>query len=70
MIAGGGGRRVPAVFAPQGIMAFRAGTPSVLVEESVAAYLDGRLTAMPRVCEHHGHHYHEHDDPGENRVTR
>jgi predicted Fe-Mo cluster-binding NifX family protein len=70
VIAGGIGPRALAIFAQQGITV-RAGRPSAPVEELVAAYLEGRLTATPDGCGHHDHdgdHRHDHDDAGEKRV--
>jgi len=67
VIAGGIGRRALALFAQQGI-AVRAGTPETGVVELVTAYLNGRLTATPDGCGHHGehdhHHHHHHPHPG------
>jgi predicted Fe-Mo cluster-binding NifX family protein len=60
VIAGGIGKRALANFAQHGITV-RAGLADASVEQLVAAYLDGQLTATPDGCEHHGHHHdHEH----------
>ena len=61
VIAGGIGRRALDLFAQQGIDV-RAGQPGALVEELVAGYLAGALTATPEGCAHHGHD-HPHDHP-------
>jgi predicted Fe-Mo cluster-binding NifX family protein len=68
VIAGGIGRRALALFEREGIEV-RAGLPDAPVEELATAYLNGRLTATPEGCEHHGHHHdpehgHEHHHPG------
>jgi len=57
VIAGGIGQRALANFAHHGITV-RAGTADASVEQLVAAYLHGQLTATPDGCEHHGHHHH------------
>ena len=60
VIAGGIGQRALANFAQHGITV-RAGFADAPVEQLVAAYLNGQLTATPDGCEHHGHHHdHEH----------
>jgi len=62
IIVGGIGRRALDIFAHHGITV-RAGWPDATVEELVAAYLNGQLTAAPEGCEHHGDHdqHHHHD---------
>lgn len=60
IIVGGIGQRAIALFAQQGIQV-RAGLPNAPVEQLVAAYLNGELTATPEGCTNHGHHHdHEH----------
>lgn len=64
VIAGGIGRRALALFEREGIEV-RAGLPDAPVEELATDYLNGRLTATPEGCEHHGHlHDQEHRDHG------
>ncbi len=67
VIAGGIGRRALANFDQHGITV-RAGRAGASVEELVAAYLGGRLTAAPDGCEHHEdghqHHHHHHHSHG------
>ena len=63
VIAGGIGKKAMSIFAQHGIEV-RAGISDARVEELVAAFLDGQLTASPAGCEHHGHHHdhgHGHD---------
>jgi predicted Fe-Mo cluster-binding NifX family protein len=63
IIAGGIGQRALDLFAQQGIQVC-AGIADAPVEQLVAAYLNGRLTATPEGCAHHGHHHdseHPHD---------
>jgi predicted Fe-Mo cluster-binding NifX family protein len=67
VIAGGIGKRALANFAHHGITV-RAGFADASVEQLVAAYLNGQLTATPDGCEHHGHdHHHDCDHDHENR---
>jgi predicted Fe-Mo cluster-binding NifX family protein len=59
VIVGGMGRRALASFDHHGIPV-RLGVSGTSVEETVAAYLDGRLTDTPVGCEHGGEGRHRH----------
>jgi predicted Fe-Mo cluster-binding NifX family protein len=64
VIAGGIGKRALEIFSRHGITV-RAGTPDARIQDLVASFLSGQLTASPEGCEHHGHdhghsHHHHH----------
>jgi predicted Fe-Mo cluster-binding NifX family protein len=64
VIAGGIGKRALGIFSRHGITV-RAGTPDARIQDLVASFLSGQLTASPEGCEHHGHdhghsHHHHH----------